>query len=86
MALLSSETEAGEKLHRPVITDGELSGGAAGTNVLVMPGRTAWCPRMSRRCIGACMACMAATQAQLAGVKPTPTEVGQGKAREGFVR
>jgi hypothetical protein len=38
MPPLSSETKAGEKLHRPVITDGELSGGAAGTNVLVMPG------------------------------------------------
>jgi hypothetical protein len=38
MPPLSSETKAGEKLHQPVITDGELSGGAAGTNVLVMPG------------------------------------------------
>jgi hypothetical protein len=85
MAPLSNETEAGEKLHRPVITDDELPGGAAGTDVLVMPGRTAWCPRMSRRCTGVCtLACMAATQARLAGVKPTPTEAGQGMERGGF--
>jgi hypothetical protein len=47
MAPLASETEAGEELHRPVLTDGELPGGAAGTDVLVRPGRTAWCPQMA---------------------------------------
>jgi hypothetical protein len=47
MAPLASETEAGEELHRPVLTDGELPGGAAGTDVLVRPGHIAWCPRMA---------------------------------------
>jgi hypothetical protein len=61
MAPLSSETAVGEKLHLPVITNSELLGGATGTDVLIMLGRTAWCPRMSRRCTGACtLACMAA--------------------------
>jgi hypothetical protein len=68
-----------------VLTDGELPGGAAGTDVLAMPGRTTWCPWMGRRLTGACTrACMAATQARLAGVKPTPTEAKQGKERGGF--
>jgi hypothetical protein len=68
-----------------VITDGELPGGAAGNDVLVMPSRTAWCPRMSRRCTEACtLACMAAMQAWLTGVKTTPTEAEQGKERGGF--
>jgi hypothetical protein len=85
MAPLSSETEVGEKLHRPMITDSELPGGAAGTDMLVMPGHTAWCPRMSRRCTEACtLACMVATQARLTGVNPTPTKAGQGKERGGF--
>jgi hypothetical protein len=48
-------TEAGERLRRSELTDGEPSGGMGGISMLEAPSRTDWCFGLARWLTGASM-------------------------------